>query len=575
MKYARLLLAAAIAAAPLPFAPAAASATIDTSARDRVIAAYLEEFSKVVPDAEWDGDVQACMPGTTSAAHQAFVLDRLNWYRDVAGVTPVGYAAEFAPAAQAAAAYQARSASLSHTITPGTPCYSDLAAQGSLRSNLVYGSFGADSVAAYMVDAGANNTAVGHRAWLLNPRLGPIATGDVNTHGTNVPYNAIYVAGPSATPATPRDGYVAWPAPGHFPDALTPERWSFALPHLPVPAGFTDATVTITGPAGTITPPIVNRNGTLVFEPGSAASVATDTTWDVTIANVTNAPQTTYRYQVTQVDVPTRPRFRWSSTYGASTCTAPGARLGTVGFTGQDLSFSLVAGRGDADNALFQVDATGTFSAVGQLPLERTSYAIRVRATHSSGLSNEVAHTFTLKDARDLSTKPCPVRNPSATMVGKLVNIRWDLPSVVRTGATYKVWVGDRVGCSSAGTLCAVEGLAPGSHEGRIWVYLDGRYSASTSFSFSVPEAAAPTARVPAGSTVALATSRRYRIATLVQLPKGQRRYSVKGPCTLSKDRRYLRLSATPGRCTLTVRATRKAGARRITSTHRWYFLTS
>ena len=67
-----------------------------------------------------------------------------------------------------------------------------------------------------------NNTAVGHRRWLLHPFTTAIGTGATNKA------NAITVIGPTNA-YRPNPAWVSWPSAGWFPSTLEPAgRWSLS-----------------------------------------------------------------------------------------------------------------------------------------------------------------------------------------------------------------------------------------------------------------------------------------------------------------------------------------------------------
>lgn len=200
----------------------------------------------------WSGGVSRCMAGTTNVDHQQAVIDRINYYRALVDLPPVTLlsGAETAQA-QAAAYLMSANNALSHTPPASWLCYTADGATGAAASNLALGVLGVAAVDGYIADAGAGNTAAGHRRWLLFPPRTGMATGDVP--GSNTPprpANAIYVFGPQGPrPATPNG--IAWPPSGFVPYQNLPaasNRWSFSFPG----ANFANAQVTMEGPAGPI-----------------------------------------------------------------------------------------------------------------------------------------------------------------------------------------------------------------------------------------------------------------------------------------------------------------------------------
>ena len=59
---------------------------LDTSDRRAVLDSYQTEFAKSDPAIGWTGDRSSCQAGTTNPAYRNAIIDRVNWFRSVAGV---------------------------------------------------------------------------------------------------------------------------------------------------------------------------------------------------------------------------------------------------------------------------------------------------------------------------------------------------------------------------------------------------------------------------------------------------------------------------------------------------------
>ncbi|MEZ5354595.1 MAG: BACON domain-containing carbohydrate-binding protein, partial [Bryobacteraceae bacterium] len=229
-----------------------AAGWIDTSNRALVSSLYASviEATNLVPMG-WTGTLNGCVAGTTTAAYQGAVLQRINWFRGMAGV-PAGVSFDEGLGAKDAEAALIMSAnrSLNHYPPTDWTCYSAAGYDGASHSNICiwYGSFDDPGcVELYIRDHGVNNEVVGHRRWLLYPQTEVMATGDVfqssfggQSHPTG---NAIWVI-PASNPPRPatRDDFVAWPPKGYVPYQVVPPRWSISYPA----ANFASATVTMT-----------------------------------------------------------------------------------------------------------------------------------------------------------------------------------------------------------------------------------------------------------------------------------------------------------------------------------------
>ena len=229
--------------------------------RAAVIRAYRAEFEREEPTEVSTGDVDTCDAGTTSQAYREGIVQRLNWFRLMAGVDTVTERAEYSAAAQETALMMAAAGRATHE--PGTdwPCYTATGARTAAESNLgtaLDGSIGI--VDAYMKDRGSSNMAVLHRRWLLRPQLMEIGTGYVpndspGKRGANALNGTVDSTIESRPDVREPRSFVAWPPPGYVPATTAWSRWSFQLGG----ADFSDATVTVTDKFGPVPAEVIAR----------------------------------------------------------------------------------------------------------------------------------------------------------------------------------------------------------------------------------------------------------------------------------------------------------------------------
>ena len=274
-------------------------AAANPSNRAAIIASYQAEFGRVEPESQWTGDTESCNPGTTSTAYQMSVVQRVNWYREMAGLPKVALDSTNTAYAQAAALIGAANKALSHTPSTSVKCFTTDGYKGTSSSNIALGGNGIKSIDMYMADFGEHNKRAGHRAWVLSPRLGSVATGDI-PGATKA--GALYVFTKPITRVTPRDGAVAWPPSGYVPDAAVYDRWSYHR----FGANFSNAQVSVTGPSGQLPVSVIDRGGAvdpgIVFEPAYLDPTATsDTSYTVTISGIEGTGATTVSYTTTLV----------------------------------------------------------------------------------------------------------------------------------------------------------------------------------------------------------------------------------------------------------------------------------
>ena len=102
----------------------------DTWDRDAVLAAYRAEFGREEPDWGYTGNVADCVAGTTSQAFRDSVIQRVNWYRRMAGLGTITENIEHSRTAQHAALMMAANGRLSHSPASDWKCYSAAGATG-------------------------------------------------------------------------------------------------------------------------------------------------------------------------------------------------------------------------------------------------------------------------------------------------------------------------------------------------------------------------------------------------------------------------------------------------------------
>ncbi len=278
-------------------------------------------YEAVFPSSEnvnsgWNGNVATGNAGTTSATFKNAIYLRINYFRAMSGV-PAGILADasFSAGDQQAALMMSSNNNLSHTPPTSWLNYSAAGADAAGHSNIALGSYGSDAINGYMEDSGANNTATGHRRWILYPQSTRMGTGDIPPTGTYSAANALWVSDSStfslARPAV-RDTFVAWPPKGFVPYTLIYPRWSFSYPG----ANFSNASVSLQRngtPVAVTKEPIANGYGenTLVFIPGNLdpnnwtgpVRPSVDSTTAVTISNVLiNGLAQSFSYNVTAFD---------------------------------------------------------------------------------------------------------------------------------------------------------------------------------------------------------------------------------------------------------------------------------
>lgn len=293
---------------------------LDLSVRDISAAFYLSVFSSSENTAiDWTGNFVACDAGDTAVAFKDAVLTRINWYRAMAGVpdsvTFFTGSGSYSEKSQEAALIMSSNNSLSHFPPSHWDCYSTDGGEAASNSNLSLGNNGWGAIDGQMTDNGSNNSAAGHRRWILYPQTQLMGSGDMPDVGNARKANSLWVFDSHTFDSRPstRDTFVAWPPPGYVPYQVVPPRWSFAYPA----ADFSHASVVVTQGGQSVDvdlEPISSGAGenTLVWVMAGLNPVifneswpmpVMDSTYNVDIENVRiNGTPTDFNYQVSIFD---------------------------------------------------------------------------------------------------------------------------------------------------------------------------------------------------------------------------------------------------------------------------------
>jgi hypothetical protein len=198
-----------------------------------VINDYKENFlgsSKYIETPDYKGSIENCEPGKLNAESQKIFLQRLNYFRRVAGVPDQCVLREsWNEKCQAAALMMTSNYSLSHFPPKDWSCYSADGVTGAGNSNLSLGYSGVSALLGQLDDSGDNNYLVGHRRWILNPAR------KVFGHGSTEDAMALWALGGENSDFDEtikkqyENQYVCWPPEYYFPSVLNTQRWSVSL----------------------------------------------------------------------------------------------------------------------------------------------------------------------------------------------------------------------------------------------------------------------------------------------------------------------------------------------------------
>ncbi|MGI9606617.1 MAG: CAP domain-containing protein [Acidimicrobiales bacterium] len=310
---------------------------IDTFNRSEVASSYRTHIAaNQTINHGWSGSVEGCRAGSASSDYDGATLETINWFRRMSGL-PAVVENSSSGAAQQAALMMHAEYNLSHYPSADWACHRASGADAAGLSNLTLGIAGSRGVLGQIEDPGAGNAALGHRRWLLYPRLASVGIGNTSRA------SAITVIGDFA--ARPAGEWVAWPPAGFVPADTVYDRWSISR-NDGAQADFRAASVSMTQNGRAVTVrmlPVQNGFGdnTLAWEPiGIDPNAASDVLYTVTVAGIVVDGRTVSRsYEVVAFDPNSTPSVTPRS---GSTTTGVGAeckgRAATiVGTNGDDV----------------------------------------------------------------------------------------------------------------------------------------------------------------------------------------------------------------------------------------------
>jgi len=251
-------------------------------------------------DMSWTGDEPSCVPGNVPEPTKAKILQRLDYYRKVVGLNNIiSENMSKSDKAQMAALIMNANDQLDHDPPSSWKCYTTEGKEGAGNSLLTM-TKNAEAIDSYIRDQGADNGPVGHRRWLLWPRLQEIGIGNTNRS------NAIWVLGNSGTPPSDAPEFISWPPKGYIPDRLVFPRWSFSI----AGANFSSTTVSMldsnNNNINLQIEALSNSYGdpTVVWIPENInTNVTTDSSYIITLKDVEiNGVLMDYSYEVTLFD---------------------------------------------------------------------------------------------------------------------------------------------------------------------------------------------------------------------------------------------------------------------------------
>ncbi|MEM9141941.1 MAG: CAP domain-containing protein [Bacteroidota bacterium] len=274
----------------------------ETGSKTRAQLLYTDFYlaSATTDNAAWSGDASSCNPGTVPQATRTKILMRIDYFRKAVGLeNSIMENATKNEKAQKAALMMHSNNALDHAPPNSWKCYSPEGKEGASNSllTLINNERAIDS---YMRDHGIHNGPVGHRRWLLWPRLQEIGIGNTSEA------NAIWVLGNAGDVPENTPEFVSWPPSGYVPRNLVYPRWSFSLQD----ANFEDTQVSMKDEFGNTIPLTLEQldnaygDRTIVWVPNTIqTALSEDVSYTVLLKDVeVNEEFKDFTYSVTLFD---------------------------------------------------------------------------------------------------------------------------------------------------------------------------------------------------------------------------------------------------------------------------------
>ncbi len=202
------------------------STDLDGTARSSAKKLYEDYYlasASDVSDVAWTGDEPSCNAGAVPQNTKDKIFMRLAYFRKAAGLNnEIAEEAVKSEKAQRAALMMHSNGTLNHFPPNSWKCFSESGKQAAGNS-LLTSTNNASAIDSYIRDYGIENGPVGHRRWLLWPRLQEMGIGNTDR------YSALWVLGNPGTSPVDAPEFIAWPPKGFVPKQVVYPRWSFSI----------------------------------------------------------------------------------------------------------------------------------------------------------------------------------------------------------------------------------------------------------------------------------------------------------------------------------------------------------
>lgn len=244
---------------------------------------FYEASKTEASDSSWNGDADNCDAGSVPNDIMDKIFQRVQYFRFAVGLNNViTENVDQSAKAQEAALMMKSNGTLDHFPPASWSCYTENGSEAAGKSNLAMWK-NAEAIDLYISEPGDANGPVGHRRWLLYPRLNSIGVGNTDNS------NAVWVVGNSGAAPSDAPEFIAWPPADYVPDNLVFPRWSFSI----AGADFSQTTVAMVDALGNNLSLTLEELSTAFADPtivwvpqGVSTQVSDDIAYVVTLTDV-------------------------------------------------------------------------------------------------------------------------------------------------------------------------------------------------------------------------------------------------------------------------------------------------
>lgn len=196
-------------------------------AKMRAMNDYMDEFLDTkIKSSNWNGNIKECQAGSLSKDIIKKAEKRINYFRKLAGISPIKLIDTLNIKAQQLALIASANKTINEIPNKSFKCYEkniENVASLSCIGNINFEESKLSMLSQFLEEDGDNNIFCAHRRLMLFSDASEMGYGATNN--TEVLYFSRY--GKPLAKSTPE--YIAYPSKGYFPAPLIFPKWSFAV----------------------------------------------------------------------------------------------------------------------------------------------------------------------------------------------------------------------------------------------------------------------------------------------------------------------------------------------------------